>query len=175
MVTGPRGRLAHSWVEKDGNSPCVLPFMRVGTGMPLAVTPEWRWMAIKGLPPHCGPRLPCPLLLAPCLPCPRTLSTTAGDVCFLSVPKAVEMFVTKMWAFLCPGNSVASKERELVESQQGCVFPEPMSEVLVGLGGGTTCAGFFAGTGVWLVSDRVWKPSQEYHSQEGPWKPHFHF
>ena len=127
--------------------------------MPLAVTPEWRWMAIKGLPPDCGPRLPCPLLLAPCLPCPRTLSTTAGDVCFLSVPKAVEMFVTKMWAFLCPGNSVASKERELVESQQGCVFPEPMSEVLVGLGGGTTCAGFFAGTGVWLVSDRVWKPS----------------
>lgn len=56
---------------------------------------------------------------------------------------------------LCPGNSVASKERELVERQQGCVFPEPMRRVLVGLGGGTTCAGFFAGTGVWLVTDRV--------------------
>lgn len=68
MVTGPRGRLAHSWVEKDGNSPCVLPFMRVGTGMPLAVTPEWRWMAIKGLPPTVAPASRVPSFLP--LACP---------------------------------------------------------------------------------------------------------
>ena len=46
------------------------------------------------------------------------------------------MFVIKMWAFLCPGNSAASKERELVERQHDCVFAEPMSEVLGGLGAG---------------------------------------
>ena len=55
-----------------------------------------------------------------------------------------------------------------------CVFPEPVREV-VGLGGGAACAGVFAGAGVWLVSDKVWKPDPEYHSQEGPWRPHFHF
>ena len=67
VVTGPRGRLAHSWVEKDRNSPCVLPFMTVGTGMPLEVTPEWWWMAIKGLPPPTvspAPQVPSFLPLA---------------------------------------------------------------------------------------------------------------
>ena len=79
VVTGPGRRLAHSWVEKDRNYPCVLPFMTVGTGMPLAVTPEWWWMAIKRAGEVSdSPPGPCPLLFAPCLPSPLTLSNAEG-------------------------------------------------------------------------------------------------
>lgn len=170
VVTGPGGRLARSWVEKDRNSPCVLPFMMVGTRMPLAVTPEWRWMAIKragevsdSSPPI--PRVPSFLLLA----CPALSPSPTQRGCFIfSVPKALEMFVIKMWAFLCPGNSAASKERELVKRQHNCVFLEPMSKVLVGLGGGTACAGFFAGAGVWLVSDRSGNQVRNITARWGP-------
>lgn len=139
VVTGPGRRLARSWVEKDRNYPCVLLFMTVGTGMPLAVTPEWCGWPSKGLgksvtaPP---PRVPSFLLLA----CPPLSPSPTQKGCFIfSVPEALEMFVIKMWAFLCPGNSAASKERELVERQHDCVFAEPMSEVLVGLGRDSLC------------------------------------
>ena len=91
VVTALRGRLAHSWVGKDRNSPCVLPFVSDSRdreaplsdfcvavdghprpGHPLAHTAVSEGEAPRDVPSFLPLVLPCPLIL----------SNTAGNVYF---------------------------------------------------------------------------------------------